>query len=73
MLLYSSGDAGLPMEWSTEQSIDNRTECENTLAALDDQPLYCPPLSEEYMHDCLAFLVERGLLAAPAKPVARTG
>ena len=71
MLLYSSGDAGLPMDWETEAAIDNATECANSLDALAGKGITCAPMSEGWMHDCLAFLIGRGLLKSPAEIRAR--
>jgi myxalamid-type nonribosomal peptide synthetase MxaA len=70
MLLYSSGDAGLPMDWDTERAIDNRIECASTLAAIEDYPIECPPIDEPYLHACLSFLIERGVLKPPRRRVA---
>jgi myxalamid-type nonribosomal peptide synthetase MxaA len=65
MLLYSSGDAGLPMDWDTERAIDNRTECSRTLATIDGLDAHCVPIDEAYMHACLSFLVDSGKLKPP--------
>ncbi len=65
LLLYKSGDAGLPMDWEAHKAIDARAECSNTLNAIDGAGIQCPVLNEKWMHDCLEFLIERREIAPP--------
>lgn len=45
-------------------------ECRNTLAALADTGVACPPMTEEMAHRCLAYLIEVGFLPEPETAVA---
>ena len=43
-----------------------KSECINSLCMLERAEIVCPPMSEQWMHDSLSFLVERGELTPPA-------
>ncbi|GAB4204739.1 MAG: hypothetical protein OHK0022_30190 [Roseiflexaceae bacterium] len=46
-------------------TIDLRSECAVALAELEHSGIECPPMSEEMIHRCLAYLVEIGYLPPP--------
>ncbi|MDI5978871.1 amino acid adenylation domain-containing protein [Amycolatopsis magusensis] len=66
LFLYESGEAGLPMTWDDHLKLDPLLECAHTLKALEGSGIEAPAIDEKWMHDCLAFLIERGQLSSPA-------
>jgi amino acid adenylation domain-containing protein/thioester reductase-like protein len=44
---------------------DMRSECANTLAALDGSGITCPPMTEDLAHRCFRYLVEVGFFPEP--------
>ncbi|MGI0115794.1 amino acid adenylation domain-containing protein [Zooshikella sp. RANM57] len=44
-------------------------ECQNTINALADSDINCPPMSEKLAHQCLQYLVDIQFLPAPEKVV----
>lgn len=53
--------------------IDVREELANTLSAIEGSGLACAPLTEEYVHRSIDFMVETGFLDAPQVQRSRLG
>jgi hypothetical protein len=54
-------------------AFDPRTECQNTLQALEASGIQCPPTDERLAHLCFSYLVDSGFLNAPSAPMAGPG
>lgn len=52
---------------SVQATIDLDAECANVLAGLKGSGITCPPMNEEMIHRCLAYLVDTGFLPPPSK------
>ena len=49
------------------EAIDSSLECRNAIKALQGTGIECPPITEEFAHRCLEFMVEIGYLPAPER------